>query len=127
MPIAWEFRGSILTVTATGVVPNPEIERIILGEALSGVQEGEGIRVLWDARGAMTPLSAEDVEWRTQTMASLAERGVLSRFALLMRPEWRDTIAVARLTIPQVVRPLEFEVFSEEDEAWAWLLSLGAV
>ena len=124
MPIAWEFRGPILVVTLTGAVHNPEIERVILGEAFSGVQAGAGIQVLWDARGALTPLSPEEMEWRTETMSSLAQRGMVSRFALLMRVEWQDTIALARSeSMLKAMHPLQFAVFTEEEEALAWLFS----
>jgi len=123
MPIAWEFRSTLLAVTETGLVPNREIQRAFLGEALSDARSGPGTRVLWDARESETPLSAEDVAWRTETLSSLAQRGVLSRFALILRADQRDSLALGRSQMPKAVHPLQFGVFTQESEALAWLRS----
>jgi len=121
MPIEWEFRGSVLAVTVIGVVRTPEIERTMLGEALLDPRAGSGTRVLWDARRETTPLSPDHLEWSWSIMSSLAQRGVLSRFALLLRVQQQDSIALARSEMPKVVHPLQFEVFSDEEQALAWL------
>lgn len=108
-------------VTVIGVVHNPEIERTILGEALLDPRAGSGTRVLWDARRETTPLSPDDFEWSMNIMSSLAQRGVVSRFALLLRVQQQDSIALAQSEMPELVHPLQFEVFSDEEQALAWL------
>ena len=123
MPIAWELRGTVLVVTEAGMVPNSEIEQTFLGEALFEVRSAGPARVLWDARGGRTPLSPDDIEWRTETLSSLASRGVVSRFALLLKAERQLTIQLARSEFAKVVAPLQFGVFTEESEALAWLRS----
>jgi hypothetical protein len=121
MPVVWEFRDTILAVTESGVVPNEEIERVSVREALLDARSGPGTRLLWDARGSQTPLSAEDIAWRVDTLSSLAERGLLSRLALVVRGERRMTVGLGRSEMPKALRALQFDVFTEESQAVAWL------
>ncbi len=79
------------------------------------------MRLLWDARETQTPLTAEDVEWRCQLVSSLGERGVLSRAALLVRPEQQVFLQLGRLELWKALQPVEGAAFSDEAEALAWL------
>jgi hypothetical protein len=54
-------------------------------------------------------------------LASLAQRGRLLRFALLLRADQSMTIDLARSEGPKAARPLEFGVFTEESQAVSWL------
>ena len=121
MPLAWQFQEAILVVTEGALCSNDDIERLILREALSDSRFHDGAGVLWDARNAEWPLSSDDVTWRTNLMASLAEYGVGLRFAFVVRPEQRLTIELGRSEIAKAVAPLEFNVFSARSEALAWL------
>jgi hypothetical protein len=121
VPLVWEFRGTLLAVAESGVVANEEVERVFVGEALSDARSGHGTRLLWDARGSQTPLSADEIGWRIDTLSGLGERGVLSRVALLVRAEQRATVALGRSEVPKALAGLQFDTFTEESEAVAWL------
>ena len=114
MAVSWRLVGRVLVVTESGVTSNDEIERAFVMEALSDQRTARGARVLWDSRASVTALSAEDMEWRTQYLRSLAEQGRLNRFALLAREDQGATAALVRSEMPKAVRPLEFAVFTDE-------------
>jgi hypothetical protein len=120
MPASWTFRGTVLTLSVTGVVTNQEIETAI-GEAIANAPSRSGLRLLWDARDTQTPLTAEDVEWRWRLVSSLARRGVLSRAALLLRPDQGAFHEFVRLQMWKALPSLEIEAFADEGEALAWL------
>ncbi len=121
MGVAWRFQGAVLVVTEGPLCSSDEIERVILRGALSDPRCEEGVRVLWDARQSEWPLSSEDVAWRTNVMAMLADYGVASRFAYVVRSEQRVTIELGRSEIAKAVVPLVFQVFTSESEALGWL------
>jgi len=120
MPVTWKFRETILMLRVCGVVTNREIESAFLA-ALAKAPALSGMRLLWDARETQTPLSAEDVEWRCQLVSSLGERGVLSRAALLVRPEQQVFLQLGRLELWKALQPVDGATFSDEAEALAWL------
>jgi hypothetical protein len=120
MPVAWNFRAAVLTLSISGVVTNPEIEQAI-DEALASAPSLSGLRLLWDARATEGPLSSDDLAWRIETVASLGERGVLCRAALLGRVEQRASLVIWAKEGPKALRSLEFRLFTDETEARAWL------
>jgi len=121
MSVSWRFTGRVLVVTEAGVNSNDEIERAFVVEALSDSRCHQGARVLWDSRTSQAALSAEDMEWRLTYLRSLAEQGLLAKFALLARENQGAAIALARSEVPKVVDPLEYSVFTDEGEALSWL------
>ena len=121
MAVSWRFVGRVLVVTEAGASSNDEIERGFVGEALLDPRCGRGARVLWDSRTSQAALSAEDMEWRMNTLRSLAEEGRLARFALLTREDQHATTQLARSEVPKAVSPLEFSVFTNEAQALSWL------
>ena len=121
MAASWRLVGRVLVVTESGVTSNDEIERAFVNEALSDRRTDQAARVLWDSRASVTPLSAEDIEWRTRYLRSLAEQGRLKRFALLAREDQDATAALVRSEMPKAVGPLEFAVFTDEAQAVSWL------
>jgi hypothetical protein len=120
MPVTWKFRETILMLRVCGVVTNREIESAFVA-ALAKAPALSSLRLLWDARETQTPLTAEDVEWRCQVVSSLGERGVLSRAALLVRPEQQVFLELGRLELWKALQPVEGGAFSDEAEALAWL------
>jgi hypothetical protein len=120
MPVTWKFREAILMLRVCGVVTNREVESAF-AEALANAPSLSGMRLLWDARESQTPVSSEDVEWRCQLISSLGERGVLSRAALLLRPDQQAFLEFGRLELWRAVLPVEGAPFSDEAEALAWL------
>lgn len=123
MPLVWEFRSSVLAVTERGAVDNAEIDRVFVGEALKDARSGLGTRLLWDACGSESALTAEDMAWRLDLLSSLGARGLVSRVALLVRAGQHTTIALGRSEVPKALTSLPFSVFTEEAEAMAWLLA----
>jgi len=121
MAVSWRFVGRVLVVTEAGVSSNDEIEQAFVREALLDPRCGQGARVLWDSRTSQAALSAEDMEWRMNTLRSLAEQGRLARLALLTREDQRATADLARAEVPKAVGPLEFSVFADEAQALSWL------
>jgi len=120
MPVAWNFRGAVLTLGISGSVTNREIEQA-LDAALANAPSGTGLRLLWDARATQGPLSSDDLEWRIEAVASLGERGVLCRAGLLARIEQRSSLAIWAKEGPRALRALHFRLFTDETEARAWL------
>jgi len=121
MPVTWSFGEDVLTVAEVGLVPNPEIERVFIGEALADPRCGTATRVLWDARAAEFALPADEIAWRFETLASLAERGAISRFALVWPADRHETLALLHSEMPKAVQPLQMEIFTRAPEALAWL------
>lgn len=120
MPATWSLRGGVLGLAVSGVVSNLEIEEAI-GEAVKHAPSPEGLRFLWDSRGSHTPLTTEDVVWRFDLVSSLGKRGVVSRVALLVRPEQARSLEVWRLQMRSALGSLEGDAFADEAEALAWL------
>jgi hypothetical protein len=120
MPVTWKFRETVLVLRVCGVVTNREIESAF-AQAFAKPPAPSGLRLLWDARETQTPLTAEDVEWRCQLVSSLGGRGVLSRTALLVRPEQQAFLELGRLELWKALQPVEGAAFSDEMEALAWL------
>jgi hypothetical protein len=110
-----------LVVTETGVTSNDELERAFVREALADPRARPGLSVLWDARRSVTPMTAEDVEWRSSILSELAQQGDLARFALLLGPDQGLTAVAARQRRTEIVS-LQFAVFDNESEAAAWLV-----
>ena len=121
MPVTWEFRGSVLWLSVIGVVTNQEIE-LAISDALANAPHRSGMRLLWDARQTQTPLSSADMAWRFELVSSLAERGIISRAALLLESRDRAVFELSRLGIRKVLSAaLPCEVFADASEALAWL------
>ena len=120
MPVAWEYRGTILALSVSGVVTNAEIEAAFT-EALANRPRPSGLQLLWDARGTQTPLTTEDVAWRWRLVSSLGQKGVLSRAALLVRPDQPNLLELGRQELWKALSSLEGDTFSDEAQALAWL------
>jgi hypothetical protein len=120
MPVTWDFRGPVLTLSISGAVTNREIEHAI-DAALANAPSRSGMRLLWDARATEGPLSSDDVAWRIEAVASLGERGVLCRAGLLGRIDQRASLAIWGKEGPRALRALAFRLFTDEAEARAWL------
>lgn len=120
MPVTWKFRETVLMLRVCGVVTNREVESAFAA-AVAKPPAPSGLRLLWDARESQTPVSSEDVAWRCQLVSSLGERGVLSRAALLLRPDQQAFLEFGRLELWKALQPVEGATFSDETEALAWL------
>ena len=99
---------------------NDDLEQTFVREALAHSRATPGLAVLWDSRLSVTPITAEDVEWRSRMLWELAERGRIARLALLLAA--RQNLTAATLRQRRIAIPgLQFELFADEAEAVAWL------
>jgi hypothetical protein len=121
MPAYYQLRGNLLILAVVGVTENAEIERALM-EGVSSAQPGVRLRLLWDARRAVTLLSSDDVAFRLGIVASLASRGIVIRAALLVDPTSQQAMLDIFLReIPRALSPLPAAVFQDEAEALNWL------
>ena len=120
MPVTWGFRGLVVMLSVIGVVTNQEIEQAF-DEAVANAPSRSDLRLLWDARASLTPVSSDDMAWRFWLVSSLAKRGILSRAALLVRSEHLTLRELARAQLQKALPAIQSEVFTEPAEALAWL------
>lgn len=120
MPVIWEFRGAVLKLSVIAEVTNQEIE-VAISEALANAPRPSDLRLLWDARETQTPVTSGDMVWRFDLVLSLAERGIVSRAALVLGGHHRATFGLSRVELQRALSPLPCEVFADAAEALAWL------
>jgi hypothetical protein len=120
LPVTWEFRGAVLKLSVIAEVTNQEIESAI-SEALANAPYPSDMRLLWDARETQTAVTSSDMAWRFDLVLSLAERGIVSRAALLLGGHHRATFDFSRAEMQKALSPLPCEVFADAAEALAWL------
>jgi hypothetical protein len=134
MPVRWEFRSSLLHVVSTGVYPNEAVEEAVR-QAVADPRFEPGMSVLFDGRGSEVVVSSADVDWRVRFFGSLPAMGLSARVALLVREGFLSELGSGRLVSLASSptgwdeesepnrRPLPaLRVFSDEDEAVAWLV-----
>ena len=121
MPAYCQLTGDLLILAVVGVTENAEIEGALM-HCVSSAEPGQRLRLLWDARRAVTLLSSDDVAFRLGIVASLAKRGTLVRAALLVHPTSQQSMFdVFSREIPRALSPLPAAVFRDEAEALEWL------
>jgi len=120
MPVAWGVRGLVFTLSVVGVVTNEEIQQAF-DEALANAPARSDLRLLWDARASLTPVSSEDMAWRFRLVSSFTARGILSRAALLVRSDHVALLELSRAQLQKALPAIQSEVFTEPSEALAWL------
>jgi hypothetical protein len=121
VPVKWELRGSVLWLSIVAVVSNEEIE-LALADALASAPDRRGLRLLWDARESQTPLSSADMAWRFDLVSSLAERGLVTRAALLLVSRERALFELSRQEMQKALGAgLPSDVFTDASAALAWL------
>ena len=120
MPVVWKYRDAVLTLSLSGDATNHEIQSAI-ADALVNLEQGTRVGLLCDARENETPLTADDMAWRFELIASLAERGLVSRAALLVRNEQRSLLQLGRTELTKALSSLQCDTFTDESAAVAWL------
>ena len=121
MPAQCQLRGEVLTISVVGLVENAEIERA-LTEGVASAEPGVQLHLLWDARRAVTLLSAADVAFRIILVASLADRGIVARCAVLGDGAHQQAIIdLLRREMPKALPQLPVRVFVDQAEALEWL------
>jgi SpoIIAA-like len=121
MPAQCQLRGELLTLSVVGLVDNAEIERA-LTEGVASAEPGARLHLLWDARRSVTLLSAADVAFRMGLVASLADRGIVARCAVLGDAAHQQAIIdLLRKEMPRALPQLPVRVFVDQAEALEWL------
>lgn len=134
MPVKWELRPPLLVVVSTGVYPNEAVEEAVR-QAAADPRFEPGMSVLFDGRGSEVVVSSADVDWRMRFFGSLPLMGFSARVAILVREGFLSAVSMGRLvslTSPSSAGLAEdpeserasgpaLRVFSDEDEAVAWL------
>jgi hypothetical protein len=120
VPVEWELRGRVLRLIFTGLVERHEVEAA-LARALAEASPVGGLGLLWDARQSQTPLSTDDIHWRLNLVAALAERGVVRRAAVLVSERWQATLDYFRSEASKMRPGFQLEMFADERAAVAWL------
>jgi hypothetical protein len=120
VPVGWEYRGAVLVLSFTGVVEREDIEGALDG-ALSDPRCRPALGLLWDARRSETPVSADDIAWRFDLVSSLADRGLVSRAALLVSSDWSLMFEHFRFDMQRAFHNLQVDAFTDDAAALAWL------
>jgi hypothetical protein len=122
MPVSWSYRGSVLVLKASGVSDAGALERAF-AEAAADPRFAQRPSLLVDGRDSQTPLSAAEIQARVEFFESLAQRGITPHYAFVLRDG--PLLAAGRVAAQAARRVggVELALFSDEDEALAWLES----
>jgi hypothetical protein len=92
MPVRWEIRGQVLIVTLVGDYSFEE-PALAVKEAIADSGFQTGTSLLIDTRLSQTSRSSEEFRERAKWLASLQDKGLSSRCAVVIGPEpslaWR--------------------------------------
>ena len=120
MPVTWEIRGAVLLVTLIGDYAFDEPMAAIT-QGMASEQFRAGTALVIDARLSKTNRSSEDFRQRSFWMASLQAKGLASRCAIVVNGQLHQ-LGMARMASTHVgLRGMELEIFTDLDEAIAWL------
>jgi|SRR5579871_1571811 len=120
MPVVCEIRDSILLLTLIGEYTFAEPMRAIT-DAMADVRFRPGSPLLIDARLSKTSRSSEEFRERATWMASLREKGLGSRCAIVVNAEPHQ-FGMARMAGTHLdLQGMEVEIFTELQHAFGWL------
>jgi len=120
MPVQWEIRGGILVLSLVGQFTNEDIGQA-LQQAAADATFRPGMRLLWDPRRSQTPMSSADLQWRIGLVSSAARAGLLSRFALVLRPDQGLSFEIFATEAVKQLDVVPIRAFTDPAEALAWL------
>jgi hypothetical protein len=121
MPVTWELQDRLLVLHLIGNYDFDEPVRAVAA-ALTDPAFRSGTMLLVDARLSTTRRSSDELRERAIWMQSLTARGIAARSALLINSKPHQ-YGVARMAGAYVqMRGLEFEIFTDMEEASLWLL-----
>ena len=121
MPAYCQLKGNLLILAVVGVTENAEVERALM-DGVSSAEPGARLRLLWDSRRSETLQSSDDVAFRLGIVASLADRGIVVRGALLVNPTSQQAVFdIFSREISKALPQLPAAVFRDEAEALKWL------
>jgi hypothetical protein len=120
VPVAWEFRGTVLVITTTDRYRRDEL-RGAADQALADPRFVPGTPVLFDGRLSNAQLSKEDIDWRVGWAVSLRGRGASSRFAIIVGGQPHRYGLGRMLSALLESKGVDLRLFNEIDEALSWL------
>jgi hypothetical protein len=121
MPVTWEFRNRVLVVSLDGDYEYHAPVRAIT-EAMHHPSFLPGTMLLIDARLTTTRRSSDEFRERAIWMASLQEKGLASRCALVI-PSQTHQYGLARMAATHVeMHGMELQIFTDIEAASQWLL-----
>jgi len=120
MPVLWDIREGILALSLTGQFTNGDIEQAVQ-EAAVDDRFRPGMRLLWDPRSSQTPMSSADLQWRIGLVSDFARRGLLSRLALVLRPDQRLSFEIFTNEAAKQLDVVPIRAFTDVSEAIVWL------
>jgi hypothetical protein len=120
MPVLWEIRGEVLILTLVGQFANEEIEQAVDAAATDG-RFRPGMRLLWDPRRSQTAISSADLQWRIGLVTRFARRGLLARFALVLRPDQSVSFEIFASEAAKQLDLVPLRAFTDVTEALSWL------
>ena len=120
MPVTWEIRGQVLIVTLAGDYGFEEPVRAVQ-EAIADSAFQRGTSLLVDSRLSKTSRSSEEFRERARWLASLRDKGLSSRCAVVIGPEAHQFGMARMAATHHDLQGLELEIFTDLDEAVRWL------
>ena len=120
MPVRWEIRGQVLIVTLVGDYSFEE-PALAVKEAIADSGFQTGTSLLIDTRLSQTSRSSEEFRERAKWLASLQDKGLSSRCAVVIGPEPHQFGMARMAATHHDLQGLEMEIFTDLDEAFRWL------
>jgi hypothetical protein len=120
MPVTWRFQHSVLILGFIGNYDFADV-RAAVDEAFADAAFRPGTSLLMDARSSLIYLSTDEAVRRARWFTSLRDRGVSSRWALLLRPYPLQMLETAVACFREV--GVDAQVFSDPDAAMEWLVA----
>jgi hypothetical protein len=124
MPVNWEIRNSVVIVTLTGHYSFQEPVQAVT-EAMAAPRFRAGMALLIDARCSTSSRSSDEFRERAWWMASLASKGLSTRFAIVINSEPHQFGLARMAEIHLDIKGLELEIFTDLDDALQWLERAG--
>jgi len=125
MSVAWELRGPVLVVTTSGAYTNEEVDTA-LGAGAADPRRVPGTLVLFDGRQSQAKLTKGDMEWRAARLESLPRLGFGPRVAFVVNAQPHRFGLGRMLELRLEPRGVDVRIFSDMDQAWAWLAGAQA-
>jgi hypothetical protein len=120
MPATWEFRDSVILVTAVGDWSGAGTASAVT-EAMADPRFEPGTALVLDIRLSKTNPSADQVRARAEWVAALRASGLASRCAIVVGPKAHQ-FGLARMAQAHLEsREMEVRIFRDLDKALTWV------
>ena len=117
MPVKWELVDRMVLVTVVGHGGEGTLKAII--EAIADPQFVPGTSALFDLRQATDNPSSREIAERAKWLASLCEKGLSSRCAIVIAPHQFGRAGISDIHLE--TQGMQLEIFTNIDKARQWL------